>query len=108
MPRLVLLPASLLLCSIALAQTVAPVEVGVRPLREVALSERGMAPASVIAPNDSRIAAEVAARVVRVHTEVGGAVKAGQLLLELDAADYRLALAQADAQIPEALNPAKY
>jgi hypothetical protein len=32
-------------------------------------------PASVIAPNDSRIAAEVTAKVVRVHAEVGGTVE---------------------------------
>ncbi len=102
MPRLALLPAGLLLCSIVLAQPTAPVEVGVRALREVALPDRGTAPASVIAPNDSRIAAEVTARVARVHAEVGGTVKAGQLLLELDAADYRLALAQADAQVTAA------
>jgi RND family efflux transporter MFP subunit len=102
MPRLALLPIGLLLCSIAPAQSAAPVEVGVRPLREVALPDRGTAPASVIAPNDSRIAAEVTAKVARVHAEVGGTVKAGQLLLELDAADYRLALAQADAQVTAA------
>ena len=63
MSRLANLLASLLLCSIALAQTTVPVEVGVRPLREVALPDRGTAPASVIAPNDSRIAAEVTAKV---------------------------------------------
>ena len=102
MPRLAFLPAGLLLCSIVLAQATAPVEVGVRPVREVALPDRGSAPASVIAPNDSRIAAEVTAKVARVHAEVGGTVKAGQLLLELDAADYRLALAQADAQVSAA------
>jgi RND family efflux transporter MFP subunit len=102
MSRLTFLVAGLLLCSIGLAQPAAPVEVGIRPLRAVALPDRGTAPASVIAPNDSRIAAEVTAKVARVHAEVGGTVKAGQLLLELDAADYRLALAQADAQVTAA------
>ena len=92
MSRLSLSIFGLLLCAIALAQGVAPVEVGVRPLREVAIPDRGTAPASVIAPNDSRIAAEVTAKVARVHAEVGGTVKAGQPLLELDATDYRLAL----------------
>jgi RND family efflux transporter MFP subunit len=102
MSRLALLPASLFLCSLALAQPVAPTEVGVRPLREVALPDRGTAPASVIAPNDSRLAAEVTAKVARVHAQVGGTVRAGQLLLELDPTDYRLALAQADAQVTAA------
>jgi RND family efflux transporter MFP subunit len=103
MPQLALVLAGLILCSLALAQTAAPVvEIGVKPLREVALPDRRTAPASVIAPNDSRIAAEVTAKVARIHAEVGGTVKAGQLLLELDAADYRLALAQADAQVTAA------
>ncbi len=102
MPRLAFLSLGLLLGSIALAQATAPVEVGVRSLREVALPDQGAAPASVIAPNDSRIAAEVTAKVARVHAEVGGTVKAGQRLLELDDTDYRLALAQADAQVSAA------
>ena len=102
MSRLALLLASLVFSSMALAQSATPVEVGVRPLREVALPDRGTAPASVIAPNDSRITAEVTARVARVHAKVGGTVEAGQLLLELDSADYRLALTQADAQVAAA------
>jgi RND family efflux transporter MFP subunit len=102
MPRCVFLSAGLLLGCIALAHAAAPVEVGVQPLREVALPVSGTAPASVIAPNDSHIAAEVTAKVLRVHAEVGGTVSAGQLLLELDPADYRLALAQADAQVAAA------
>jgi RND family efflux transporter MFP subunit len=102
MRRLVLLPIGLLLCAIALAQSAAPVEVGIRSLREVALPDRGTAPASVIAPNDSQIAAEVTAKVAQVHVEVGGSVRAGQLLLELDPADYQLALAQVDAQVTAA------
>lgn len=102
MLRFAFISTVLLLCSIVHAQSAAPVEVGVRLLHEVALPDRGTAPASVIAPNDSRIAAEVTARVARVHAEVGGTVRAGQLLLELDPTDYRLALAQADAQVTAA------
>ncbi|MCB1919434.1 MAG: efflux RND transporter periplasmic adaptor subunit [Candidatus Competibacteraceae bacterium] len=102
MPRLALLLVSLLFNSIILAQPANPVTVDARPFREVALPDRGTAPANVIAPNDSRIAAEVTARVARIHAEVGGTVKLGQLLLELDDTDYRLALAQADAQVKAA------
>lgn len=102
MPRRISLSVGLLLGCIALAHAAAPVEVGVQPLREVALPVSGTAPASVIAPNDSHLAAEVTARVAQVHAEVGGTVEAGQLLLELDPADYRLALAQADAQVAAA------
>lgn len=102
MSRLFLLIAGLLLGPAALAQGDGPVEVGVRTLREVALPDRGKAPASVVAPNDSRISAEVTAKVMRVQTEVGGTVEAGQLLLELDPADYQLALAQAEARVTAA------
>lgn len=102
MPRIALLLAGLLFCPVILAQDTDPVSVSARPFREAALPERSTAPASVIAPNDSRIAAEVTAKVARIHAEVGGKVKNGQLLLELDNTDYRLALAQADAQVKAA------
>jgi len=98
MSRLAFLLAGLFLsANLLIAQTAD--SVSVRPFREIALPDTGAAPASIIAPNDSRIAAEVTARVARIHVEVGGKVKAGDLLLELDAADYRLALAQAEAQV---------
>jgi RND family efflux transporter MFP subunit len=74
----------------------------VRPFQEVALPDTGAAPAQVIAPNDSLLAAEISARVVRVRADVGAQVKAGDLLVELDHADHRLALAQADAQVAAA------
>jgi RND family efflux transporter MFP subunit len=102
MLSLALFLAGLLLSSATLAQTADPVTVDARPFREVALPDRGVAPASVIAANDSRIAAEVTARVARIHAEVGSAIKAGQLLLELDNTDYELALAQVDAQVKAA------
>ncbi|MCP5158768.1 MAG: efflux RND transporter periplasmic adaptor subunit [Gammaproteobacteria bacterium] len=102
MSRLVLLIVGLLHFSISLAQIADPVSIHARPFREVALPDRGTAPASVIARNDSRMAAEVTATVARIHAEVGSTVKAGQQLLELDATDYQLALAQADAQVSAA------
>ncbi|MEZ5583796.1 MAG: biotin/lipoyl-binding protein [Candidatus Competibacteraceae bacterium] len=102
MPRLALLLAGLLLCPVALTQTADLIHVSAQPFSEVILPDRGTAPASVIALNDSHIAAEVTAKVARIHAEVGGTVKTGQLLLELDDTDYRLALAQADAQVKAA------
>jgi RND family efflux transporter MFP subunit len=101
MSRLAFLLAGLLLgANLLFAQPIDPVSV--RPFHEVALPDTGSAPASVIAPNDSRIAAEVTARVARIHAEVGSIVKAGALLLELDDADDRLALTQAEAQVSAA------
>lgn len=93
-----LLPLLAAVAVTAAAQSPAPATVAVRPLSEVALPAQGSAAASVLSPNDSLIAADVTAKVARVHAEVGSTVRKGQPLLELDAADYRLALAQAQAQ----------
>lgn len=57
------------------------------------------APAQVIAPNESALSSDVSARVARIHADVGARVAAGQLLLQLDDTDYRLALNQARARV---------
>lgn len=102
MSRFALLLVGLLLgTNLLIAQTAAD-SISVRPFREVVLPDIGVAPASVIAPNDSLIAAEVTARLVHIYAEVGEQVKAGDLLLELDSTDYQLALAQVEAQISAA------
>ncbi len=44
------------------------------------------------------VAAEVAGRVIRVHAEVGDAVRRGQLLAELDAADFAADARRLEAQ----------
>jgi RND family efflux transporter MFP subunit len=49
--------------------------------------------------NDSKIAAEVPAVVITIHADVGLSVAKGDLLLELDATDYRLNLEQAEANL---------
>ncbi len=76
----------------------APVAIVIRPIGEVAEHPRREAPAIVVARNESRIAAEVAGRVVRIHTDAGQSVRRGALLAELDDADFRLALAGLQAQ----------
>lgn len=98
--RLYLLALALAASAPVLAQEA--LRVSTRSYGEVAQPEQGSAAASVLSPNDSLIAAEVAARVARVVAEVGTQVKQGQLLLELDATDYRLALLQAEAQLASA------
>lgn len=45
-----------------------------------------------------KVAAEVAGRVIRVHVEVGDAVKRGQVLAELDAADFHADAKRLEAQ----------
>ena len=69
-----------------------------QPASTLALPDRHVASASVLAPNDSLIAAETAAVIAVVHADAGRRVEAGDLLLSLDERDARLALAQAEAQ----------
>lgn len=69
-----------------------------RALQDFAAPAGGSAAADVIARNDSTLTAEVAAKVARIGAETGSRVRAGQVLVELDASDYRLALMQAQAQ----------
>jgi len=86
-----LIPASLW------AQTA--VNVRAQKLSEVLVDFDRRAPAEVLALNDSTIAAEVSAVVLSVNADVGQAVNAGDLLLELDPVDYQLNLKQAEANL---------
>jgi len=72
--------------------------VAARALQDFAARAGGSAAADVVARNDSTLTSEVAARVARIGADTGARVEAGRVLVELDAADYRLALAQAQAQ----------
>lgn len=72
------------------------------PLAEALQAQVLAAPASVLSPNESQLSADVSARVARVHADVGSTVSEGDLILELDATDYRLALAQAEARVSAA------
>lgn len=80
----------------------APVEVGVQALADALQPRQVSAPASVRARNESELSSDISARVQRIHADVGATVAAGDLLLELDDTDYRLALAQADARVSSA------
>lgn len=66
-------------------------QVALRPLRE--------APASVVARNEARLAAEVPGRVLRWTADTGAGVRRGALLVELDATDHRLARDRARAAV---------
>ena len=64
--------------------------------RDVEIVEEAVGEAdSATAP---KVAAEVAGRVIRVHAEVGDAVKRGQLLAELDASDFHADAKRLEAQ----------
>lgn len=70
-------------------------ELGFHPERE--------APATVLGKNETRIAAEVSARIVAIAVDSGDAVKAGQVLVRLDAKDAELALARAEAGLAQSV-----
>jgi membrane fusion protein (multidrug efflux system) len=75
----------------------AAVEVETAPLRRGAIAHRISAPGSVVARRESRIGAEIAGRIVRVHVAVGDRVEEGAPLFEIDRAPYEMALGQAAA-----------
>jgi RND family efflux transporter MFP subunit len=81
------------------AQTSAPVPVRAQAASELLLPSSASAAALVLSPNDAVLAAEVGAPVARIAADVGARVQRGELLLELDCTDLKLALAQAEAQV---------
>jgi RND family efflux transporter MFP subunit len=75
------------------------VHVRTQVLGEVLVDFERRAPAEVKALNDSDITAEVSAVVMSIHADVGQTVEKGDLLLELNPADYQLNLKQAEANL---------
>lgn len=72
------------------------------PFSEVAIRVQREAPAQVRSINESRLAAEVAARIVAIPVQVGQRVGRGDVLVQLDDGDLRLALARAEAGLAQA------
>lgn len=66
--------------------------VSARPLAELAIYPEQRVPADVLSLNNSRISAEINARIVDLPVLVGQTVEQGALLARLDSADYALAL----------------
>ncbi|MCF8176384.1 MAG: efflux RND transporter periplasmic adaptor subunit [Burkholderiaceae bacterium] len=60
------------------------------------------APASVLGKNETRLAAEVSARILTLPVDAGDRVRKGQIVARLDARDAELALARADAALAQA------
>lgn len=80
----------------------AAVAVTARPVRSVQIYPLREAPAATVARNESRLGAELAARIAAIPVEVGQTVPSGAVVVQLDAADAQLALAQADAALASA------
>ena len=74
---------------------------------DVAVYPQREAFATVISLNDSRIAAEVTARIIEIPVEVGQVVKKGATLARLDSRDYVLAAERAAATLESARSAKK-
>lgn len=94
--------AALSLCAWCLAWDPAwgqQAAIATRPFSELAIYPEREAFASVLSLNDSRIAAEISARIVEIPVEVGQVVERGAVLVRLDPADFELAVQQAEAAL---------
>lgn len=72
---------------------------------EIALYPEREASAQAVALNESRISAELAARLEAIPVEVGQVVPRGAVLARLDCRDQELARERADARAPRAAPP---
>ncbi|WP_374683477.1 efflux RND transporter periplasmic adaptor subunit [Accumulibacter sp.] len=80
-----------------------PVIIESAPLGEVIIHPQRELAASVMARNESKLSAEVSGVVLRWTAEAGSAVSKGQVLVDIDPVDFRLAVAQAQAAVDASL-----
>jgi multidrug resistance efflux pump len=70
-----------------------------KPLRQIAVYPERSAQAQVVSLNESRIAAELSARIVSLAVEPGQRITRGSLIVRLDCRDFELAVERAEAAI---------
>ena len=75
----------------------APV-VRAQPLSVIAIYPERSAQAQVLSRNDSKLSAEIAAKILGIPVQVGQRVKRGSVLVELDCGDFKIARQRAEAQ----------
>ena len=80
----------------------ASTNVSVISLGEIVTYPSTTAFASVITLNDSRLSAEVSARILAINVEIGQVVEKGDVLIKLDPTDHNIALQQAEANLTSA------
>src|SRR5690606_35968681 len=105
-----LLLITTLLCPAAFAQTApagastppAAEAVTLAPLAQAVVRPAREAPASVVARNESRLAAEASGTVQAWRAELGETVRRGQVLVQLDPRDAELAQQRARAALASA------
>jgi RND family efflux transporter MFP subunit len=71
----------------------------VKTFEQVAIYPQSRAMAQVVPDNESRLAAEVSARIVDIPARAGAAVRKGDVLVRLDPRQFQLALEQASGQV---------
>lgn len=106
--RTSLILGAALACQLAAAE---PVPVHTQAFAELAIYPQYSAPATVVSENQSRLSAELQARILRIPVRVGDIVPKGALLVQLEQQDFALALAQekaALAAVSAKLNLARY
>jgi len=91
--------ATLPLFAVGSERTTETIPVTAQPLAELAVYPQRRAPASVISDNDSRISAEVSARIIEIPVRVGELVKKGAVLARLERTDFELAQAREEAAL---------
>ena len=89
----------LVLIALLLPLTLRAAEWSPRPLAAIAIYPEFRAPATVVAQEEARIAAELSARVVAMPARVGAFVARDAELVRLDDASFRIELERVRAQI---------
>ena len=92
-----LLIASLLFLAFPVLAAPAPV-VHAKTLGAIAIYPERSAQAQVLSRNDSKLSAEIAAKILSIPVQVGQRVKRGSVLVELDCGDFKIARQRAEAQ----------
>jgi len=90
----------MLLCVPALAAP--PASVSVRPLSALAIHPMREAPAQVVSLNQSKLSAELAARITHIPVEPGQRIARHAVVAELDCGDARIAAERAQAALASA------
>ena len=81
------------------AAKASPAAIVTHPLRELAIYPERTAPAQSLAPNESKLSAEIAARILALPYDAGQTVRKGEVVARLDPRDFELAVAKARAGI---------
>lgn len=101
MPRVFLSTTALLMmlayCGLTFAEDAIPIEA--KPLSSIATFPQLKAPATVISNNDSRISAEISARIIDLPVKVGDSVRKGEVIARLESNYYQQALNNEEAML---------